>query len=209
METPSTISTSSRFRPLEELSPGEISQDVGPQEFQDWLLGFEDYIMTGSQDSDNIPDKFRVSYFMSKLDSWWRDRLRSEIDRDTPWDRVVAKMQEVLLATNPLFLRRVKTFALKQKGGQLFSEFCREHIKSFSLASCEKMTTEDLRLHLILSAMTPGELHDRLFAEKELTIKKVYEMTSMYEEAEVKKGVKSSASSNQAKKVSGQGDKKN
>ena len=70
VETPPTVSAPFRFRPLEELSPGEISQDVSPQEFQDWLLGFEDYMMTGTQDPDNIPDNFRVSYFMSKLDSW-------------------------------------------------------------------------------------------------------------------------------------------
>ena len=78
----------------------------------------------------------------------------------------------------------------------------------FSLASCEKMTSEDLRLHLILGAMLPGKLRDRLFAEKNLDMKKMYEMTALYEEAEVKKGVKPSASSNQAKKVSGQENKK-
>ena len=203
-----TPTPSFRFRPLEELAPGEISQDVSPQEFCDWLLCFEDYVMTGSPDTDNIPDKFRVSYFMSKVDKWWKDRLRSEINRDTPWNEVVAKMEEILLATNPLFLRRVNTFGLRQKNGQKFSEFCREHVKMFSLASCEKMTSEDLRLHLILGAMLPGKLRDRLYAEKNLDMKKVYEMTSLFEEAEVKKGVKPSASSNQVKKVAGQDNKK-
>ena len=111
----STTNSSFRFRPLEELAPGEISQDVSPQEFNDWLLCFEVYVMTGSQDTDNIPDRFRVSYFMSKLDRWWRDRLRSEINRDTPWNKVIAKMQDILLATNPLFLRRVNTFSLFTK----------------------------------------------------------------------------------------------
>ena len=80
--------------------------------------------MTGSQDTDNIPDKSRVSYFLSKCDGWWKDRLRSEINRDTPWNKVVTKMEDILLATNPLFLRRVNTFVLRQKNGQLFSEFC-------------------------------------------------------------------------------------
>ena len=114
VEAPTTTSAPFRFRPLEELSPGEISQDISPQEFEDWILGFEDYMMTGTSDGDNIPDKFRVSYFMSKLDSWWKDRLRSEVDRTRSWEMVVGKMHKVLLSTNPLFLRRVNTFALKQ-----------------------------------------------------------------------------------------------
>ena len=176
---PSSSSSSFKFRPIEELAPGEISQDISPGEFGDWLLGFEDYMMTGCQDSD-IPDKFRVSYFLSKCDKWWKCRLRSELNRDTPWVQVVKKMEEVLLATNPLFLRRVNTFALRQKSGQLFSEFCHEHIKAFSLASCEKMNSEDLRLHLILGAMSPGKLRDRLFVEKNLDMKKMYEMTAMF-----------------------------
>ena len=206
---PTTASASFRFQPLEELSLGKISQDISPQEFEDWIMGFEDYMMTGTSDGDNIPDKFRVSYFMSKLDSWWKDRLRLEVDRTSSWETVVSKMHKVLLLTNPLFLRRVNTFALKQRGGQLFSEFCREHVKSFAMASCEKMTTEDLHLHLLLGAMQPGKLRDRLFAEKSLDMKKLQEMTCMFEEADVKKSIKSSSSSNQARKVTGQSDKKN
>ena len=144
--SPSSSSSSFRFRPIEELAPGEVSQDISPGEFSDWILCFEDYIMTGCQDTNNIPDKFRVSYFLSKCDRWWKDRLRSELNRDTPWTQVVKKMEDILLATNPLFLRRVNTFALRQKSGQLFYEFCREHIKAFSLHKKSAILVEYMSL---------------------------------------------------------------
>ena len=44
---PSSSSSSFKFRPIEELAPGEISQDITPGEFGDWLLGFDDYMHTG------------------------------------------------------------------------------------------------------------------------------------------------------------------
>ena len=66
------------------------------------------------------------------------------------------------------------------------------------------MMPEDIRLHLILGGMQAGHLRDKLFAEKALSMKKLLEVTSLFEEAELKKNNKASG---QAKRVAGQGDK--
>ena len=112
---------------------------------------------------------------------------------------------EILLSTHPLFLRRVQTFALKQKQNQQFSDYVHQHCKDFSLAKIQAMGSEDIHLHLNLGGIQGGKFRDKLFSEKSLSMKRLMEITTLYEEAEIKKN---NNVHHKAKKASGQGDKK-
>ena len=73
------------------------------------------------------------------------------------------------------------------------------------MAKIKDMATEDIRLHLILGGIQGGRLRDKLFSEKGLTMKRLLEITNLYEEAKIKKNTNAQ---HKAKKSSGQGDKK-
>ena len=57
------------LRPLDELSPGEISESISPQQFEDWLEAYDEYLLTGVGEGAVVPNKLKVSIFYQKLDS--------------------------------------------------------------------------------------------------------------------------------------------
>ena len=52
------------FRPIEELSPGEISENINPQEFEDWLDSYESYLVTGVVEGAAVPERLKVWIFI-------------------------------------------------------------------------------------------------------------------------------------------------
>ncbi len=43
------------FRPLNELSPGEITELISPQQFEDWIEAYDDYLLTGVREGVGFP----------------------------------------------------------------------------------------------------------------------------------------------------------
>jgi hypothetical protein len=190
------------FSPVTDMCPGEVGESIDPLEWEDWKEAFNAYMLTGTPNGQSPPEELKVAIFQSRLDPHWRARLRDEIRKSSSWATVVRVMDKVLLSTHPLFSRRTNAFSLRQKPAQLFSEFIRAQMQAFSQADIAHMSTEEIRMHLALSSMQGGKLRDKLFAEKDLTPPRMMELTSLFEEAEIKK----SQGTQRAKKT---GDTKN
>ena len=171
-------STKKYVKPIFELKPRELSSSSTIDEVEPFIRQF-----TAFYNASNIElcasYEDQQQYLKNCLDTVLVQHLDTKIDGNTPViggaNSCVNILRGYYEQKYPLLTRRVEAFALKQPSGVPFLDFYGKAWKIFKAAEIEKLTAEQLKSYLLITATTDAELKKEFLKLKEPDTKALLE----------------------------------
>ena len=110
-----------QVRPTVDMDLGLLSKEARPSEYRAWWTKFQAWISCSMQGvpPEGVPQSFLVRTFLSKLDSWWHNRLFPRVREETILEEILSMVEVELRVLFPVSRIRDLLFESIQKGGRV------------------------------------------------------------------------------------------
>ena len=175
--------------PTRPWSQFKLTQDHNPVELANWILQFKAYYT--SSRLKQCPVAEQQAYFRNVIDVKLEARITDKILPDTPVvsDRAnviscISILEEEFDLKYPLFARKATLFNLKQKEGQLVSDFAAEVRADANCAKLHELKPEDIIMLIYVTGIGDKVLRDKLLKEREPNLALFHEIMRQHESAQ-------------------------
>ena len=138
-----------------------LVKEVRAAELRAWEVKFDNWMRCSLQGT--APGDFAVNTFLSVCDTWWINRLLPKKKDSTILGDLTLIVRDKMKVLFPISKRRDLLFECRQKNGQSASEYYLELKDLAQDYDLDKMGTESLFCHLLLSGLNNSEmkLHEK------------------------------------------------
>ena len=201
-----------KVRPDEVLKPAVLTLDYMPEEMRAWMTGFRAFY--ASSEFEKVGVAQQQAYLMVCLNPTLQNRLREEIEPDTPVipDRAnpnakscLGLIEQEFVRKYPIFLRRLRFFKYDQKPGQLFSDYAAKLRKIGDEAELARVGPNELYIYRYFTGCKDDELLTKFLDLGICDLDRLREVYRIYEQSGVALKALGAGGGNRASQASGGG----
>ena len=201
-----------KVRPDEVLKPAVLTLDYMPEEMRTWMTGFRAFYT--SSEFEKVGVAQQQAYLMICLNHTLQNRLREEIEPDTPVlpDRAnpnakscLGLIEQEFVRKYPIFLRRLRFFKYDQKPGQLFSDYAAKLRKIGDEAELARVGPNELYIYRFFTGCKDEELLTKFLDLGICDLDRLREVYRIYEQSGVALKALGAGGGNKASQASGGG----
>ena len=176
-------STKRYVKPVFELKPAQLSCSSTIDEIDPFIRQFQAFF--NQSNLDLCPSyEDQQQYLKNCLDLVLVQHLDTKINSSTPvmgsTDSCITVLRGYFEAKYPLLTRRFEAFALKQPTGVPFADFYGTAWKVYKAAEIDKLTHEQLKTYMLITATTDTELKKEFLKLKDPDTKALLDAAKTY-----------------------------